>query len=131
MQLLDDIDSFEPRAIKIFSLGLTPICDHKGLDEGKFCCTECSNPLFDKDDLILEKRAFYRFRRPIGFSLLEFRFDSSYIYPKICIDCSFCQQPVGYLDTFSHRSEKIFHVFAKTVYLQIPTDLSPHSEHLQ
>lgn len=118
MKLIDDIDSFAPKATKILTLGLSPLCDHGGFNEGVFSCLDCSKPLFDKDDLILESSLIYSFRRPLSLLNFDYRFDAGYLYPRICIDCCDCKHPLGHIEFHKGSQEKIFHILSRAVILQ-------------
>jgi peptide methionine sulfoxide reductase MsrB len=118
MYLIDDIDSFEPRASKILSQGLSPKCDHGGFDEGVFCCMGCQTPIFDKDYLIHEASLIYSFRRPLAFHLFDYRFEASSVFPKICIDCVNCGHAIGYIESAWKSDEKTFYVISRSVYLE-------------
>lgn len=123
MQLIDDIDSFEPKASKILACGLSPICDHAGFEDGQFCCFGCQNVLFDKEDLLKEERTFFIFRRPLSIGLLDFWFDASGCYPMIAVDCKICGYYLGFVSTRPATDEKTFHIHTRNVYLHV--DPSP------
>jgi peptide methionine sulfoxide reductase MsrB len=119
MKLFDDIDTFEIKTTKVLTQGLSPVCDHGGFDEGQFCCMGCSTPVFDKDDLSLESGAIYSFRRPINFSLFDYSFDSESFYPRTEVSCINCHLCLGFIQFNTIRSEKIFCIYARSVFLQL------------
>lgn len=119
MQLIDDIDSFEPKASKILSQGLSPVCDHAGFDQGTFCCLGCQCPIFDKDDMTHQGSLLYSFRRPLNFSHFKYRFDVSGVYPRTYVDCFYCGQLIGHMESNWENNEKRFFVFSRSVYLEI------------
>lgn len=126
MKLIDDIDSFEPKASKILASGLSPICNHVGFDEAHFCCLNCQNILFDKDDLIKEDRTFLSFRRPIHIDNLEYWFDTGSPFPKTAIDCKYCNFYLGFISLESLREEKTFHILTRNVFLKLKSTIQPH-----
>lgn len=126
MQLIDDIDSFEPKASKILACGLSPICNHIGFDEAHFCCLNCQNVIFDKDDLIKEERAFFIFRRPIYITCLDFWFDASSNFPKTAIDCKYCGFYLGFISLKGLTDDKTFHIHTRNVFLRLKTNPEHH-----
>ena len=123
MNLFDDIDSFELKATKVLTQGLSPFCDHAGFDEGQFWCLGCSTPLFDKDDLWIEGHITYSFRRPLSLSLFEYSFDAVSFYPKTTVSCLCCGQTMGFIQFNSLRNEKIFCILSRSLFLHFPTQV--------
>jgi hypothetical protein len=128
MKLIDDIDTFEPKASKILTCGLSPICNHTGFDQADFCCLNCQNLLFDKSDLIKEDRTFLIFRKPIDTLNLEFWFDGGAFIPRTALDCKFCGFYIGFLSLHGLSDEKTFHVITRNVFLKLKSnpDLENH-----
>ena len=119
MHLIDDIDSFEPKAAKILTQGLSPICDHADWNEGIFCCLNCQNHLFDKKDLVREDRTFYMFKSPIDNEGFSYWFDASLAYPRVAIDCKYCGFYLGFISESTPLGNKTFHIQTRNVFLQL------------
>lgn len=129
MKLIEDFDTFEPKASKIISSGLNPICDHAGFKEGHFCCISCSNPCFDMDDLIEEGSLYYSFRRPIALDIFSFEKIFSDYFPKIGFRCKSCEFEIGFIVTRPSSTDRIYCVFIKNVYFDKKINDSPDLKH--
>lgn len=121
MQLIDDIDSFEPKTSKILACGLSPICNHVGFDEAFFCCLNCQNILFDKDDLLKEDRTFFTFRKPVSLDNLDYWFDTKSCLPQTAVDCKYCGCYLGFISLKMLSEEKTFHIMTRHVFLKLKT----------
>lgn len=121
MKLIEDFDTFEPKASKIISSGLSPVCDHGGFKEGHFCCISCSSPLFDMDDIIEEGTLYYSFRRPMACDIFLFEKIFSDYFPKIGFRCKNCDVEIGFIVSNQTSTDRSYCVYVKNVYFDKKT----------
>lgn len=119
MFTLDDINSFDTKITQIASKGLKPFCNHDGYDGALFCCTECSSPLFSKNNLEHMHYMYYCFSQVERTEMIILDFDVTGLYPKTSMSCSECGQKVGYIETSSHCDKKHFYVLDRSVFLEV------------